>query len=103
MSHSPDDLLQARIEACVNACDGIPTEQLQRCSSTDGNRTAIGLELFKKALADDPDAAWTWHCNLACMIADANGGFGKTSEMHEIANRYAASFMERAFDFCASF
>jgi hypothetical protein len=54
--------------------------------------TAIEMSLanLKFAMSDDPDYAWSWHCNLACSMM--NEGI-----LHEVANRAAARFMETAF------
>ena len=46
---------------------------------------------LKKAMAKDPDYAWTWHCNIAVMAQDAGVS-------HKISNDGAARFMKLAFD-----
>jgi hypothetical protein len=46
---------------------------------------------LKKALNDDPDYAWSWHCNIAVAYQDEGG-------THQAANRAAARFMRNCFD-----
>lgn len=48
---------------------------------------------LKAAIADDPDYAWAWHCNLAMPIKD------ELDVSHEQANQAAARLMRHTFDF----
>lgn len=49
------------------------------------------FEALKKALQEDFDYAWVWHCNIACAMMDAGG-------THKMANKAAAIFMKNCFD-----
>ena len=49
------------------------------------------LDALKKALTDDPEYAWSWHCNIA--MASHDEGLSKPE-----ANRAAARFMKNCFD-----
>ena len=48
------------------------------------------MNVIKKALNNDPDYAWGWHCNLAMSSFDE--GMDRPS-----ANRAAARFMQICF------
>jgi hypothetical protein len=45
---------------------------------------------LKKALTDDPDYAWSWHCNLAMPMIDGGVEEG-------LANKCAARLMQHIF------
>lgn len=48
------------------------------------------LSVLSKAMQDDADFAWSWHCNIAMTAQDAGAP-------HNRANIWAANFMHRAF------
>ena len=48
------------------------------------------MKYLRWAMKNDPEYAWSWHCNLAMMACDA----GAT---HAEANKQAASFMKATF------
>lgn len=50
----------------------------------------VAFNNFCRALMDDPEWSWSWHCNLACMLLDEG-------VPHANANERAASFMKTAF------
>ena len=54
---------------------------------------------LKAALHADPDYAWTWQCNLACIGIDSVSDISADDSIapHETANRRAAQFMSNAF------
>ena len=45
-------------------------------------------DTLSKAMRDDPEYAWAWHCNLAMPILDATG------VPHELANQAGAHLMQ---------
>jgi hypothetical protein len=47
---------------------------------------AEAMKTVTKAMQDDPDYAWGWHCNIAMAFVDAGGD-------HYTANQGAAKFM----------
>jgi len=49
------------------------------------------FDVLKKTMVDDPDYAWSWHCNIAVMAQDAGAS-------HVVANDGAARFMKLWFD-----
>jgi len=49
------------------------------------------IEPLKKAMQEDFEFAWAWHCNLAMLAIDAGADRFR-------ANRKAAEFMLSAFD-----
>lgn len=58
---------------------------------------------LKAALHANPDYAWTWQCNLACIGIDSVSDMANLAEdehltPHQTANRRAAQFMRNAFD-----
>lgn len=53
--------------------------------------TSTALSVLSKAMQDDADFAWAWHCNIAMTAQDAGAP-------HDLANVWAANFMRRAFD-----
>ena len=48
------------------------------------------LAALSKAMQEDPEYAWSWHCNIAMMAQDAGA-------LHRTANERAADFMKLAF------
>jgi hypothetical protein len=48
------------------------------------------LPTLTERIKEDPEYAWTWHCNLACAGMDAGLG-------HQAANAMAGNFMKLAF------
>lgn len=46
---------------------------------------------MRKAMQLDYELAWSWHCNLACIMED-------TGIEHAAANKAAARFMLMAFN-----
>lgn len=50
------------------------------------------FHVLQKAMRDDPEYAWAWHCNIAMPIMDSS------SLGHELANISAASLMRHLFD-----
>ena len=48
------------------------------------------LNILRKAMKEDYDYAWSWHCNVAVMMQDAEAS-------HRISNDGAARFMKLAF------
>ena len=55
------------------------------------NKTATAMKSLSDAMREDPDYAWSWHCNLACCAMDE--GLDR-----EAANRAAERFMALAFN-----
>lgn len=55
------------------------------------NKVANAMKTLKKALKDNPDLAYSWHCNLACAMMD-------TGITHVQANAAANRFMHNAFN-----
>jgi hypothetical protein len=51
----------------------------------------VAMAALEKAIHNDPDYAWSWHCNIACAAMDE--GLERVA-----ANRAAARFMYAAFD-----
>ncbi len=49
------------------------------------------MQLLTTALKDDPDYAWSWHCNLAMPIMDG------ARVSHRVANETAARLMQHLF------
>ena len=66
---------------------------------------AEAFDVIKKAMEDDDPSecgsyAHSWHCNIACMCADAiqdNSMLGQ-SDAHAIGNDAATRFMKLCFD-----
>ena len=57
------------------------------------------FDVVKKAMKDDPDLAWSWHCNIAMSFYDELGPMVEPSAVrHEVCNRAAARFMKLCFD-----
>lgn len=54
------------------------------------DKTKEAFETLKQAMKDDPEYAWSWHCNIAVMCRDA----GAT---HNVSNDGAARFMKLCF------
>ena len=48
------------------------------------------LNIMRSAMLDDPMLAWSWHCNVACVMQDEGAP-------HDSANAAAARFMKAAF------
>lgn len=46
---------------------------------------------LSRAMKDDPDFAWVWHCNIAMQFNDIGVS-------HEIANEGATRVMKLCFD-----
>lgn len=61
---------------------------------------------LKKALEEDPDYAYGWHCNIAMSCLDAiqicrgkqSGSLVDDKREHKIANDAASRFMKSCFD-----
>lgn len=49
------------------------------------------IDTLKQAMADDPDYAYGWHCNIAMAFQDEGADY-------EQAQRAASRFMRTAFD-----
>lgn len=49
------------------------------------------FDTFRTTMRDDPEYAWSWHCNLAMPIMDSTG------VSHEAANKAAARLMQHLF------
>lgn len=49
------------------------------------------FDTFRTKMRDDPEYAWSWHCNLAMPIKDSTG------ISHEAANKAAAHLMQHLF------
>lgn len=64
-----------------------------RCNKIDETNKNVGeaMGVLKEAMVDDPEYAWGWHCNIACLLLDEG-------IEQEAANKRAASFMKNAFD-----
>lgn len=48
------------------------------------------LETLRKSMVDDPEYAWSWHCNVAMSSYDEGLS-------HQKANKAAARFMNKCF------
>lgn len=48
------------------------------------------MKVIKKAIHDDPEYAWGWHCNIAMAAYDEGLN-------HDKANKAAARFMYNCF------
>ena len=55
-----------------------------------GPTPADAVAALSKAFKNDPDYAWSWHCNIAMAAKDEG-------MKHKAANRAAARFMYNAF------
>jgi hypothetical protein len=53
--------------------------------------TAEAMNVIRQAMREDPGYAWTWHCNIACLLLDEGVA-------HDRANDRASGFMKLAFD-----
>lgn len=62
-----------------------------------GNEIAEAVAVLKRAMAEDPDYARTWHDNAAMCFYDAIPE-GRLTDDHRIANEGAARFMKLAFE-----
>lgn len=49
------------------------------------------FDVLKNAVNNDPDYAWSWHCNIAMAFVDEGGS-------HEAANKAAARIMSILFE-----
>jgi hypothetical protein len=57
------------------------------------------FEVLKKAMQDDPDYAWSWHCNIAMMCHDAILAHDdQVYFAHKVGNDSASRFMRLCFD-----
>ena len=56
------------------------------------NDAAQAWDTFKRLMREDPDYAWSWHCNIAVPIMDA------INVSHEDANLVAAHLLSFLFD-----
>ena len=59
------------------------------------------MKFLRKAFKEDPDYAWSWHCNIAMAMYDEfpdSFWVPDRSEQYKICNRAAARFMKNAFD-----
>lgn len=54
------------------------------------NETARAFDTLRKALQDDPDYAWGWHCNIAMAFYDVGGD-------RDLIDEAASLFMKRTF------
>lgn len=52
--------------------------------------TAQAYNILQLALADDPEFAWAYHCNIAVSFQDEGGS-------HEASNKAAARAMSNMF------
>ena len=69
-----------------------PGFHLFNCYATRSKmNTQKAFFILKKAMKDDPDYAWSWHCNIAVTAQDAGAPYG-------VANEGAARFMKLCFD-----
>lgn len=57
---------------------------------------ALAMAILAKAMKEDPDYAWTWHCNLAMPIHDSMSD--TQPQRHALANIAAARIMAHVFD-----
>ena len=65
-----------------------------RCSKinkTYNSNVKKAMDTLRNAMISDPDYAWGWHCNIACLMLDEGLEC-------KIANKKAASFMKLAFN-----
>lgn len=53
--------------------------------------TKEAMDHLTAVMKDDPEYAWSWHCNLAMPIMDS------TDCSHEQANRAAAALMQHVW------
>ena len=65
-----------------------PSEDARASECLPGMPAAF--DTLRKALQDDPDYAWGWHCNIAMAFYDVGGD-------HAMANKAAHLFMQRTF------
>jgi len=65
----------------------------QECDVTETLASDVksAMDILRRAMVNDPDYAWGWHCNIA-MAAYDNG------LSHSKANKSAAFFMKLAFN-----
>jgi hypothetical protein len=57
------------------------------------------FETLKQAIIDDPDFAYSWHCNVAMMCHDAILNFDDQAGFaHHVGNDAASRFMKLCFD-----
>ena len=66
------------------------TEENQPAVNTGSPEVAQAFAVLRQAMHDDPEYAWSWHCNIAMASVDE----GRT---HFQANRAAARFMQNCF------
>jgi len=50
----------------------------------------IALWILRRAMKNDPDYAWSWHCNIAMVAQDAGAS-------HKEANERTSDFMHNLF------
>lgn len=55
------------------------------------------FNVLKKAMQDDPEYAWSWHCNLAMSFYDEIETC-ESNDAHVICNHAASRFMRLCFD-----
>ena len=53
---------------------------------------------LKQAMINDPDYAYSWHCNIAMMCNDAILNSDGADSAHEVGNDAASRFMKLCFD-----
>ena len=53
-------------------------------------KTEEAMTHLSQAMKDDPSYAWSWHCNIACLLLDEGIA-------HNRANDRASGFMKLAF------
>lgn len=54
------------------------------------NSAETAMKVLAETMKNDPEYAWSWHCNLAMLAVDAGA-------CHDKANIRAADFMLSAF------
>jgi len=62
------------------------------------NLNKAALDILEKSFADDPEYAYSWHCNIAMACYDAIGDSLSHEEAHKISNEAATRFMKLAFN-----
>ena len=55
------------------------------------------MEVLSQRLKDDPDYAYSWHCNIAMACYDSMNDIDH-EDRHTVSNEAASRFMKMAFD-----
>ncbi len=63
-----------------------PSAAPQQTGETGPTSVADAMAVVTKAMRDDPEYAWSWHCNIAMAYVDAGGD-------HAVGNHGAARFL----------